>query len=128
MGKLTAANWSPAKQAQTACFHRRSMRGGLASKKFRGSSPPNFLCHIYPLLLLLVLLLLPPPLLLLLLVLVAGDDTFFNTSYQKDAPCETATAVMPSPSAFQKMNKAHASTSGDFGNSCVCHQPILMGN
>ena len=69
----------------------------------------SFYAHIYPLLLL-ALLLLPPSLLLLLLVLVAGDVNFFNRSYQKDAPCETATAVIPSPSIFKKINEPQSIT------------------
>ncbi len=71
---------------------------------------------LYPLLLL-ALLLLPPPLLLLLLVLVVGEAIFFNRSYQKEAPCETAAAVNPSPITFKTMNKAQSPTF-PFSGSC----------
>ena len=55
-----------------------------------------------------MLLLLPQPLLLLLLVLVEGDVTFFNRSYQKEDPCETAAAVMARPITFRRMNIAQS--------------------
>jgi hypothetical protein len=99
----------------------------FTAKKIPRLCASEFLLHIYPTLLL-ALLLLPPPLLLLLLVLVAGDVTFFNKSYQKDAPCETIAAVIPSPTIFKKMNKAQSPTAPFAGSCCVCHQPILIEN
>jgi hypothetical protein len=72
-------------------------------RKIPRLSPRDF--SYYPLLLLLELLL--PPLLVLVLELVAGEDTFFNRSYQKDEPWDTAAAVIPNPSALSRMNIAH---------------------
>ena len=87
-----------------------------------GASEFLHLSRYYPLVLLALLLL--PPLLLVLLLLDVGEEIFFNRSYQKDDPCETAAAVRASPKIFKPTNRAQSIVVAPAAGRSVCHQPI----
>ncbi len=129
----TAENWSHAKQARTGYSHRLFMRDGLPNNKTSEFLPTGRFAKNSEVFMNLsaaatCATATPHPLLLLLLVLVAGDVIFFNKSYQKDAPCETAAAVNPRPSTFKITNNVHSPAVAPAAGRSVCHQPTLWIN
>src|SRR4030065_544129 len=61
-----------------------------------------------------------------LLPFEGGEVSFFNKSYQKDDPCETAPAVRPRPSNFKRTKLTQSIALASVGSTpAICHHPNL---